>query len=112
MKNYFEKKNYDFGILKTYFQKYFWAKKYFEIIIYFYNMISSKSDPKNIFYFDFNFCQIRELKYFLTSIFWSQIKKIFSILISIFSKIVHNSKNNHDVLNLDLFNMYKHVTAL
>ena len=85
--NNFEKK-YDFGILKTYFQKYFWlrSEKYFEIIIFFQNMISSKSDQKNIFYSDFNFCQIRKLKYFLTSIFWSQIRKIFSILISFFLK--------------------------
>ena len=84
--NNFEK-NYDFGILKTYFQKYFWlrSEKYFEVIIFSQNMISSKSDQKNIFYSDFNFCQIRKLKYFLTSIFRSQIRKIFSILISIFS---------------------------
>ena len=87
--NNFEK-NYDFGILKTYFQKYFWlrSEKYFEIIIFFQNMISSKSDQKNIFYSDFNFCQIRKLKYFLTSIFSSQIRKIFSILISIFPKLL------------------------
>ena len=82
--NNFEKK-YDFGILKTYFQKYFWLRteKYFEIIIFFQNMISSRSDQKIIFNSDFNFRQIIKLKYFLTSIFWSQIRAIFQILISI-----------------------------
>ena len=55
--NNFEK-NYDFGILKTYFQKYFRlrSEKYFEIIIFFsieFDLL--KSDQKNIFDFDFVF---------------------------------------------------------
>ena len=64
----------------NFFQNYFLisAKSYFENILFFQNMTSPKSKQKNNKKYDFDFCRIIKIKYFLTSFKSEKKIKLFS----------------------------------